>query len=146
MATVTEKNTLTEDLATVEQLAGSPPVCEAVIESVRTRATAELAWQQLVSFLATMAAALVILLVTFAFGGQLSGFVSFFVSDQSVFAAYGVVSSPTAKFFSWQEFAQIIVMAAPLLALYLLPLLSAMAFACCEVHIENKTVSRESQK
>ncbi len=146
MATVTEKNTLTEDLATVEQLAGSPPVCEAVIESVRIRATAELAWQQLVSFLATMAAALVILLVTFASGDQLSGFVSFFVSDQSVFAAYGLVSSPTANFFSWQEFAQIIVMAAPLLALYLLPLIGAMAFACCEVHIENKTVSRESQK
>ncbi len=146
MATVTEKNTLTEDLATVERLAGSPPVCEAVIESVRTRATAELAWQQLVSFLATMAATLLILLVTFASGGQLSGFASFFVSDQPVFAAYGVVSSPTAKFFSWQEFAQIIVMASPLLALYLLPVLGAMAFACCEVHIENKAVSRESKK
>lgn len=146
MATVTEKNTLTEDLATVERLAGSPPVCEAVIESVRTRAMAGLAWQQLVGFLASMAAALVILLLAFAFGGQLSGFVSFFVSDQSVFAAYGVVSSPTAKFFSWQEFAQIIVMASPLVALYLLPLIGAMAFACCEVHIENKAVSRESQK
>jgi len=146
MTIVTEKNTLTEDLATVERLAGSPPICEAVIESVRSRATAEMAWQQLVGFLATMAAALVILLLTFAFGGQLSGFVSFFVSDQSVFAAYGLVSSQTANFFSWQEFAQIIVMAAPLLALYLLPVLGAMAFACCEVHIENKAVNRESQK
>lgn len=146
MTIVIEKNTLTEDLTTVERLAGSPPVCDAVIESVRSRATAELAWQQLVGFLATMAAALLVLLLVFAFGGQMSGFVSFFVSDQSVFAAYGVVSSPTAKFFSWQEFVQIVVMAAPLLALYLLPVLGAMAFACCEVHIENKTVSRESQK
>lgn len=146
MTIVTEKNTLTEDLATVERLAGSPPICEAVIESVRSRATAEMAWQQLVGFLATMAAALVILLLTFAFGGQLSGFVSFFVSDQSVFSSYGVISGPTAKFFSWQEFVQIVVMAAPFLALYLLPVIGAITFACSEIQIENKAVKRESQK
>ncbi len=146
MTIVTEKNTLTEDLAAVEQLAASPPVYEAVIESVRSRAAAELAWQELVGFLATMAAALLILLLAFAFGGQLSGFAGFWVSDQSVFAAYGVVSGPTAKFFSWQELVQIVVMAAPLLALYLLPVIGAMTFACSEIQIENKTASRESQK
>ena len=146
MTIVTEKNTLTEDLTTVERLAGSPPVCDAVIESVRSRATAGLAWQQLAGFMATMALALAVLLLTFASGSQLSGFVGFFVSDQSVFASYGVVSGPTAKFLSWQEFVQIVVMAAPLLALYLLPALGAMTFACCEVHIENKAVKGESQK
>lgn len=146
MTTVTEKNTLTEDLATVERLAGSPPVCDAVIESVRSRATAGLAWQQLAGFMATMALALAVLLLTFAFGGQLSGFVGFFVSNQSVFASYGIVSGPTAKFFSWQEFIQIVVMAAPFLALYLLPVIGAITFACSEVQIENKAVNRESQK
>ncbi len=132
MVTVTEKATLIEDLAAVERLAGATRFCEAVTESVHRRAAAEQAWRQLVGLLATMSVALVIVLFVSCFCGPLSGFVSSFMSDGSVFASYGVASSPTSKFFSWKEFVQIIIMAAPLLALYLLPIIGVMTFACLD--------------
>ena len=146
MVTVTDKNTLREDLAAVERLAASQPVCEALTELVRRRAEADMVWHQVVGVIVTMASALLLLLIMLPIGTYMSGFISLFVSGQSVFVSYGLVSGPSGVVFSWQDFVQIIIKATPFLALYLLPVMGAMICACSDVHIEKKVVIRESQR